>query len=38
MLRYRGRILRHLVQEEWEQERPSWWPGGRSDEPELPSK
>ncbi|GEK71937.1 MULTISPECIES: glycosyltransferase [Halomonas] len=38
MLRYRGRILRHLVQEEWEQERPSWWPGNRSDEPELPSK
>ncbi|MDR5865437.1 glycosyltransferase [Halomonas koreensis] len=38
MLRYRGRLLRHLVQEEWEQERPSWWPGGRSDEPELPSK
>ncbi|ATJ81636.1 glycosyltransferase [Halomonas beimenensis] len=38
MLRYRGRLLRHLMQEEWEQERPSWWPGGRSDEPEVPSK
>ncbi|UYG07050.1 glycosyltransferase [Halomonas sp. M4R1S46] len=38
MLRYRGRLLRHLVQEEWEQDRPSWWPGGRHDEPELPPK
>ncbi|MDI5933217.1 glycosyltransferase [Halomonas kalidii] len=38
MLRYRGRLLRHLVQEEWEQERPSWWPGSRHDESELPPK
>jgi ABC-type sugar transport system substrate-binding protein len=37
MLCYRGRLLRHLVQEEWEQERPSWWPG-HHDEAELPPK
>ncbi|MGM0984242.1 MAG: glycosyltransferase [Pseudomonadota bacterium] len=37
MLCYRGRLLRHLVQEEWEQERPAWWPGHREeDESELP--
>ena len=42
MLRYRGRVLRHLVQEEWREEwreeRPSWWPGQHEDEPELPSR
>ncbi|SEN36830.1 glycosyltransferase [Halomonas caseinilytica] len=38
MLCYRGRLLRHLVQGEWEQERPSWWPGGRQDEPSVPSE
>jgi glycosyltransferase involved in cell wall biosynthesis len=38
MLRYRGRLLVHLVQEEWEQERPAWWPGTRDDEQELPRK
>ena len=37
MLRHRGRLLRHLVQEEWEQERPAWWPGHREeDETEAP--
>ncbi|GED22380.1 glycosyltransferase [Halomonas halmophila] len=35
MLRYRGRLLRHMVQGEWDQERPNWWPGGR-DEPGVP--
>lgn len=39
MLRHRGRLLRHLVQEEWEQERPAWWPGHREeDETEVPRK
>jgi 1,2-diacylglycerol 3-alpha-glucosyltransferase len=39
MMRYRGRLLRHLVQEEWEQERPAWWPGHRADgENEVPRK
>ncbi len=37
MLRYRGRLLVHLVQEEWGQERPAWWPG-HHDEAELPPK
>ena len=32
MLCYRGRLLRHLVQEEWEQERPAWWPGHRAED------
>lgn len=36
MLRYRGRLLRHLVQEEWQQERPDWWPGVTRDETERP--
>lgn len=37
MLCYRGRLLRHLVQEEWEQERPTWWPGHQADdESEVP--
>lgn len=37
MLCYRGRLLRHLVQEEWEKERPAWWPGHREeDESEVP--
>ncbi|QOR39906.1 glycosyltransferase [Billgrantia diversa] len=38
MLRHRGRLLKHLVQEEWDQERPSWWPGRREGESELPPK
>ncbi|MDI5891295.1 glycosyltransferase [Halomonas rhizosphaerae] len=39
MLRHRGRLLRHLVQEEWEQDRPAWWPGHRAeDESEVPRK
>ncbi|SEL68802.1 glycosyltransferase [Halomonas daqiaonensis] len=39
MLCYRGRLLRHLVQEEWEQERPAWWPGHHAeDESEVPRK
>lgn len=39
MLRHRGRLLRHLVQEEWGQERPAWWPGHREeDETEAPPK
>ena len=39
MLRHRGRLLRHLVQGEWREERPSWWPGGDSErEPKLPSE
>ncbi len=39
MLRHRGRLLRHLVQEEWAQERPAWWPGHRAeDEREVPRK
>ncbi|TDR53370.1 glycosyltransferase involved in cell wall biosynthesis [Halomonas ventosae] len=39
MLRHRGRLLRHLVQEEWEQDRPAWWPGHRTqDESEVPRK
>nr|WP_221188433.1 glycosyltransferase [Halomonas cerina] len=38
MLCYRGRLLRHLVQEEWQQERPTWWPSGRQGEPGLPPK
>ncbi|TDO04616.1 MULTISPECIES: glycosyltransferase [Halomonas] len=37
MLCHRGRLLRHLVQEEWQQERPAWWPGNRAqDESEVP--
>lgn len=32
MLRYRGRLLRHLVQEEWQQERPDWLSGQARDE------
>ncbi|MGM0692625.1 MAG: glycosyltransferase [Pseudomonadota bacterium] len=39
MLCHRGRLLRHLVQEEWEQDRPVWWPGHREeDEGEVPPK
>ena len=32
ILCHRGRLLRHLVQEEWEQERPAWWPGQPAEE------
>ncbi len=32
MLRHRGRLLRHLVQEEWQHERPDWWPRQREDD------
>ncbi|MGM0986405.1 MAG: glycosyltransferase [Pseudomonadota bacterium] len=39
MLCHRGRLLRHLVQEEWEQDRPAWWPGHREEgESEVPPK
>nr|WP_300309742.1 glycosyltransferase [Halomonas sp.] len=32
MLRYRGRLLRQLMKEEWREERPSWWPGEEENE------
>ncbi|WP_417331020.1 glycosyltransferase [Halomonas cupida] len=35
MICHRGRLLRHLVREQWREERPSWWPGKREDETEL---
>ncbi|WP_104204682.1 glycosyltransferase [Billgrantia saliphila] len=38
MLRHRGRLLKHIVQGEWDQERPTWWPGRRERETELPPK
>ncbi|MEQ6916241.1 glycosyltransferase [Halomonas aquatica] len=39
MFRHRGRLLRHLMQDEWEQDRPAWWPGQREkDETEAPPK
>ncbi|TFH86002.1 glycosyltransferase family 4 protein [Billgrantia azerbaijanica] len=34
MLRHRGRLLKQLMQEEWEQERPAWWPRRRESESE----
>lgn len=36
MLCYRGRLLRHLVQEEWQLERPDWWPSVSREETERP--
>lgn len=36
MLRYRGRLLKHLVQDEWEHERPAWWPGHHEDDHKVP--
>lgn len=38
MLCYRGRLLRHLVQEEWQQERPGWWPSTSRDGVERPPR
>ncbi|MGM0784137.1 MAG: glycosyltransferase [Pseudomonadota bacterium] len=38
MLCHRGRLLKQLVQDEWEQERPDWWPRRHHDEPKLPEK
>ncbi|WP_163559388.1 glycosyltransferase [Halomonas sp. NO4] len=38
LLRHRGRLLKQLVQEEWEQERPDWWPRRGESESELPPK
>ncbi|ALM51547.1 glycosyltransferase [Halomonas huangheensis] len=34
MICHRGRLLRHLVRDQWREDRPSWWPGKR-DETEL---
>ncbi|KAA0012849.1 glycosyltransferase family 4 protein [Billgrantia pellis] len=38
MLRHRGRLLKHIMQAEWDQERPAWWPGRREKASELPPK
>ncbi|MBY5967428.1 glycosyltransferase [Halomonas denitrificans] len=38
MLCYRGRVLRHVVQDEWREERPSWWPGHHHGEPKTPAR
>jgi glycosyltransferase involved in cell wall biosynthesis len=37
LLRHRGRLLKHLVREEWGQERPDWWPSSH-DDAEVPRK
>lgn len=31
LLRHRGRLLKQLMQEEWEHDRPAWWPRRRED-------